>query len=83
MIFHCGFIFISLVNFNKINSKKIKFDLMSYSESDNRLMSNNLSPWGCFEDFCRKKKKKNVSLGLKLFIKFMFRYSLDSHIELQ
>ena len=66
-----------------INSKKIKFDLMSYSESDNRLMSNNLSPWGCFEDFCRKKKKKNVSLGLKLFIKFMFRYSLDSHIELQ
>ena len=41
-----------------INSKKIKFDLMSYSESDNRLMSNNLSPWGCFEDFCRKKKKK-------------------------
>ena len=56
---------------------------MSYSESDNRLMSNNLSPWGCFEDFCRKKKKKNVSLGLKLFIKFMFRYSLDSHIELQ
>lgn len=66
-----------------VNSKKIKFDLMSYSESDNRLMSNNLSPWGCFEDFCRKKKKKHASLGLKLFIKFMFRYSLDSHIELQ
>ena len=44
-----------------INSKKIKFDLMSYSESDNRLMSNNLSPWGCFEDFCRKKKKKRFS----------------------
>ena len=63
-----------------VNSKKIKFDLMSYSESDNRLMSSNLSPWGCFEDFCRKKKN---SLGLKLFIKFMFRYSLDSHIELQ
>lgn len=41
-----------------VNSKKIKFDLMSYSESDNRLMSNNLSPWGCFEDFCRGKKKK-------------------------
>ena len=41
-----------------VNSKKIKFDLMSYSESDNRLMSNNLSPWGCFEDVCRKKKKK-------------------------
>lgn len=40
-----------------VNSKKIKFDLMSYSESDNRLMSSNLSPWGCFEDFCRKKKK--------------------------
>lgn len=40
-----------------VNSKKIKFDLMSYSESDNRLMSSNLSPWGCFEDFCREKKK--------------------------
>lgn len=38
------------------NSKKIKFDLMSYSENDNRLMSNHLSPWVCFEGFCRKRK---------------------------
>ena len=53
---------------------------MSYSENDNRLMSNNLSPWVCFEGFCIK---KNISLGLKLFIKFMFRYSFDSHIEFQ
>ena len=63
-----------------VNSKKTKFYLMSYSENDNRLMSNNLSPWVCFEGFCIK---KNISLGLKLFIKFMFRYSFDSHIEFQ
>lgn len=59
---------------------EIKFDLMSHSPKDNRLMSNNSSPqvtcqtvvWG----------KNHVSFGLKHFLKFMFNCSLNRHNEL-
>lgn len=49
---------------------------MSYFSNDNRWMTNNLSP-----PFKTLVKNKNIFMGLKPFLKCVFRYSLDSHIK--